>query len=560
MRSDVRKSLQRRGCWGALLAAPALCLLFAHAAFGQGVRIRGTNTNYAPGDWITYPVLRYVNAAAVGDQYVYFGTTGGVARFDRFRSQWDYPWTVSNGLADDNILCVAYDFVTGLLWCATSTSVAYLEPGSQVWTNFFYDEMGCAANDKVVSIGLARRLVWLQTESGQLFVGDPSGFAPIAEDPPEDIVWFGQRSPRQKLPHLFAETGLFYDARGLLQDVNLRQFPITCWVSDPWQLLWIGSWGLGAGRGDLKSYRLTMLPIGLCQRDARVVARRGQEFWIGGGDDDQMPGVTMWDGGGSWSYFEPRLVTGFRSARVNAIALYDREVWLGTDQGLVWFDRARQLWKTFGKTELLPDERVNDVLVDSSYVWAATQRGVTRFVRATLRTDSLVAQLVQWPALAEVPVYDLERTHNLIWMGTEYGVYVYDCAGDSGGFYNAPEGPVNRTVTAVSTCGQEVWFGTVETVEAFDMGTRTWARPPARLVHTGARVNRIAADTSAVWATTDKGVLKYDRKRKRWRLFTIEDGLPSNEVFSVCLDGDFVWFGTRKGLTRFYWNSPSRID
>ncbi|MGQ9561584.1 MAG: ligand-binding sensor domain-containing protein [Candidatus Oleimicrobiaceae bacterium] len=560
MESRPQKCAQERLGGAALLVAGALSLLFAQTVTAQAPRIRGTNASYAPGDWITYPVLRYVQAAALGDQHVYFGTTGGVARFDRFRNRWDYPLTVSNGLADDNILCVAYDVSTGLLWCATSVSVAYLEPSSQVWTNFFYDEVGCPSADRVVSIGFARRQVWLETQENHLLVGDPSGFAPAAEDPPEEVVWFGARAPRPKLPHLFAEVGLFYDARGLLQDVNLRQFPITCWVDDPWQVLWIGSWGLGAGRGDLKSYRLTMLPIGLCQRDARVVARQGKEFWIGGGDEDQMPGVTLWDGADSWSYFEPRLLMGFRSARVNSIAPCPQEVWLGTDQGLVWFDRARQLWKTFGKTELLPDERVNDVLVDSLYVWAATRRGVTRYLRSSLRTDSLVAQLVQWPALGDVAVYDLARTQNLIWMGTEYGIYVYDCAGDSGGFYSAPEGPLSRPVTAVASCGQEVWFGTPETVEGFDMRSRSWFRPPARLLQTGGRVNRIAADTSAVWATTDNGVLKYDRKRKRWRLFTVEDGLPSNEVFSVCLDGDYVWFGTRRGLTRFYWNSPYRID
>ncbi|MDZ7271001.1 MAG: hypothetical protein ONB17_05245 [candidate division KSB1 bacterium] len=550
----------RAGLIGAAPLIGIVGLACASLAQAQELRIRGTNTRYAPGDWVTYSVLRYVNAAAVGDQYVYFATSGGVARYDRYRNRWDYPWTLSNGLADNNVRCVAYDFSTGLLWCATGVSVSYFHPAAQVWTNLFYDEMGLESGDMVQSIGFAQRQVWLETGRGQFFAGDPSGFSLVGADPPEDVVWFGQRAPRPRLPHLFAETGLFYDSRGVLQDANLRQFPLTCWVDDPWQVLWLGSWGLGVGRADLKSYRLTMLPFGLCQRDARVIAKQGREMWIGGFEEDVFPGVTAWDGADSWVYYEPRLFTGFSNASVRAIALDGREVWLGTTHGLVWFDRSRNLWKTFGKAHLLPDEQVNDVLVDSLYVWAATARGVTRLVRATLRTDSLVAELVQWPALGDVHIYDLERTHNLVWMGTEYGIYVYDCARDSGGFYNAPEGPVNRAVTAVTSCGQELWFGTTETIEAFDMGSRTWYRPPARLVGTGAPVNRMTADTSAVWAATDKGVLQYDRKRKRWRLFTVEDGLPTNVVFSLCLDGDYIWFGTPSGLTRFYWKSPYRID
>jgi ligand-binding sensor domain-containing protein len=67
-------------------------------------------------------------------------------------------------------------------------------------------------------------------------------------------------------------------------------------------------------------------------------------------------------------------------------------------------------------------------------------------------------------------------------------------------------------------------------------------------------------DDSAAWLGTDDGVLKFDKRRSRWRRFTVEDGLPDNVVHYILLDGDFIWFGTPEGLTRFYWNSPYRID
>ena len=70
----------------------------------------------------------------------------------------------------------------------------------------------------------------------------------------------------------------------------------------------------------------------------------------------------------------------------------------------------------------------------------------------------------------------------------------------------------------------------------------------------------MVVDDSAAWAATDHGVLKYDKSRNLWRQFTVEDGLPSDFVNWILLDGDYIWLGTHEGLTRFYWNTPYRID
>ena len=43
-------------------------------------------------------------------------------------------------------------------------------------------------------------------------------------------------------------------------------------------------------------------------------------------------------------------------------------------------------------------------------------------------------------------------------------------------------------------------------------------------------------------------------------LFTTQDGLPSNEIYELLLDGDYLWIGSDRGLTRFLWNDPDRID
>ena len=59
---------------------------------------------------------------------------------------------------------------------------------------------------------------------------------------------------------------------------------------------------------------------------------------------------------------------------------------------------------------------------------------------------------------------------------------------------------------------------------------------------------------------TEDGVYKYDLHGQRWRHFGVRDGLVGSRVYDILLDGDYVWFGTNRGLTRFYWNNPYRAD
>jgi ligand-binding sensor domain-containing protein len=46
------------------------------------------------------------------------------------------------------------------------------------------------------------------------------------------------------------------------------------------------------------------------------------------------------------------------------------------------------------------------------------------------------------------------------------------------------------------------------------------------------------------------------KKRTRTYRLTTDDGLASNYVLSLRFDGDYLWIGTEKGLTRFFWNDP----
>jgi len=547
----------------------AVMLLIGQGADAQERR-RGSNPRYAPGDWISYSTTRYVTSIAIGNPYVYFGTGGGITRYNYFSNAWDYPWTTSNGLADNAVTAVAFDVSTGYLWCATRSGVSYLDPASERWKNLFADEVGIPPFDEVTSIGVSADELWLETRSGRLFRGDKysGNFFAYVPNPGEpgfnsQTQWFGERAPKsENLPRFFMKSGYLFDPRGEIQDFRLRRYQVTVAAPDPWGRVWLGTWGLGAARGDLRTLRLDLLSMGLAQRDVRAIAVKGNEMWLGGVSGIGVEsGITLWNRRrDEWTYYEAPFVSGLTNDQVTSMAIDGDFIWFGTLQGLMLYDRKEDRWRVFSVFQRLLDDQINDVAVDDQSLWVATRLGLNRILKGSIGTDSLQVQRIDFENVGNVEVYHLALQENLLWAATAYGLYIYDTAKDTGGFLAGSEGPVDKTVTAVCGFRNELWVGTIDGIEVYDTARKKWLGVPMRRLYTATPIYCLAADEKAVWAGTDNGVLKYDRERAFWRFFTTEDGLIDNHVRAISIEGDYIWFGTAGGLTRFYWNAPQRVD
>jgi len=543
------------------------------SAQGQSVRIRESNAHYESGDWQSYSVARTVTSIALGHQYVYFGTlNSGIARLDQYRQTWEFPWTISNGLANNTVWVVAFDFDTGLLWCATRRTISYYSPTSRRWQNFFTDEIGIPVSDRVESIGVGKNRIVFKTRNNRLYetnkfggvilalhrgAGDAGGGAPVR--------WYGKEARRKKpFPQFFMSNGYIFDPSGIIEGPNFRRAQVLSSLEDEWGNLWIGTAGLGAGRGDIQSLQLTMLPFGLANRSVRALCFLEDVLWMGGlGTSRENRGITAWDlSRDQWQTFEQRNITELYTNEINGITSNGRQVLFATNFGLTQYSPDKDRWRTFDRFDGLSDNRIFDTVVDDSSIWVATASGIDRIWKHSMlrKKDSLKVDHVIAGDLTVVNVYDLELMDNLLWAGTDNGIYVYNMNTDRGGFADEIGGPTSRVITSVSRFGDELWFGSLRGVDVYNAKQKEWLGVPAARTFPNTPINRIVAAEEAVWAATNNGVMKFDRRSKSWRRFTVEDGLLSNRVYAILLDGDYVWFGTDRGLTRFYWNSPHRID
>jgi ligand-binding sensor domain-containing protein len=532
-------------------------LLIFNRALSQEIAER--TIHYRPGDWISFPVTRFVTSIALGYQYTYFGTVAGISRYEFFREEWDYPFTVSDGLENGNIRLVAFDFNTSYLWCVTESGVSFRIPGAEEWRNIFYFDLGVGS---VSSLGTGREHIWLYGD-GNFLKGDPTtGFfqsATSQEESQDDVQWTGRldRNRINSLPDLFVEGSYLFFPEGYIQDINLRQYNITGSLQDKFDNLWLATWGLGCGVADMKSFFMKMLPSGPYSPDISAMAWDEGGMWMGGQHGPEVPGgITWWDmERGDWIYFESRLLSSLRSDEITSIVSDTNFVWFGTLEGLAQYDKNSDTWRTFSTYDNLWHDHVTSVVLGEGCVWVGTVYGINR-----ISLPDMIVEQVRDTRMIHRYIYQLEADNADVWAGTDIGIYRY--SGEKGVWEYCKGSPdiIARSVTAVSACGQEVWFGTDDGVEVYDKVTDEWKGFPVMHYPTQGPIFNILAVESAVWVGTDHGVLKYLREEEYWRRFTEEDGLIDNSVKWILQDGDYIWFGTGRGLTRFYWDAPYRAD
>jgi ligand-binding sensor domain-containing protein len=113
---------------------------------------------------------------------------------------------------------------------------------------------------------------------------------------------------------------------------------------------------------------------------------------------------------------------------------------------------------------------------------------------------------------------------------------------------------------AVERWKNYLWLGSNDGLVKLDL--ETGETTPFRSVTSNRDYRALAVNDTIAVMTSSRGMSMLFHKNKKpfEREFTTDDGLPSSNVFELKIDGDFVWIGTDRGLTRFWWNNPSRVD
>ncbi len=281
---------------------------------------------------------------------------------------------------------------------------------------------------------------------------------------------------------------------------------------------------------------------------------------------------------------------GLPSDVINTVAIKDNSIWIGTTSGLAQIDKSvvtphvpiRQ-----GSTSR--SARPDSIGEDSD---AIGTRGISR---PTFHNN----------------VRAISVNQSIIWIGGPSGLAKYDSTTDLWTHYtreNTNGGLISDNVKVISEGSGQLWVGTIAGVSCLDKKTGSWSRHVAamttevlhsnwvsKLAEDGdglwfgnwkdstegaivrynrqtdtfrffskedlpltsieipiTRIHALTVAENEVWVGTNGGLLRYDKATDTWRHYTVADGLPNHEVWSMALDTQHLWTAHIGGVVSRY--------
>jgi ligand-binding sensor domain-containing protein len=481
-----------------------LCLLI----IGGGSISRA---QWAPDEVITYASFDQVVAVSSSMTHAVFATNRGVIRYDKMMQRWEQPLTGSVGYPQ--------------------------EPIERVWVDR-YDQTLVIATD----LGLYEYDDFL----GRWYMINE---LPVMESDVEHL---------RDLDVLLPEFDANYMGGGLFRDYFGRSFSTTDIVDDGSGNLWIGTWGYGPAKADRASGLMALLPYGLIQSRVDCIAVDDTVLWVGGiRTVDFRTGLTAFNPEAN-SFF--RLETGISpdlpSEDIYCLEADSTALYAGTPYGLYTIDKTN--YRARGPIDQRKGLAGDFVLAleraDRS-LYVGTDNGLSR---VDLENDSLYR--VRHETLGLHVIYDLEAVDNTIWIASSAGAFRYTPETDRLQQYQDPDQVLRGSVLNVEPDGDYLWLASDVGVVELDLKTgrnRSFHEP------SDLRDGRpMAANGQIVALAADLGLtmIVHDLEKTRSVRISTADGLPSDNILALEMDGDYLWIGTDEGLTRFLWNHPRWVD
>ena len=224
------------------------------------------------------------------------------------------------------------------------------------------------------------------------------------------------------------------------------------------------------------------------------------------------------------------------------------DTWLGSRDNLYRFDHRQQhfelMVKNVGDVSKMLELPNGDILLMQG------GQGFKRYVKATGSVADFVGENGQ------VLNVDIPTFQSMAW--AEDGSLLAGRFGPGGLFRLKPNSNeferllAEGTVNDVLSVDDKIIVGIRDQgLAIYDVNSKQWQElvPADRAI---ASVWQLAKDDQGVvWiATANAGLAKLDLTNNSFSFIDMDDGLASNDVRAMVLDGNVMWLGTTKGLSR----------
>ncbi len=460
---------------------------------------------------VTYADFSHIRDIAVSMNYIYFATSEGIIIYDKISEEWISPLSGTPNIDYRNIFKIYVDQFDRSLFARTEiNSYEY----DMTFANWSY----------------------------------------VNEIPQIDKTYYDVSLP----PILYVEPNYFYSGNGYIQDDSGFEYPIIQMVREDSGVRWISVWGLGAakvGHSDL----IEFLPYGLIQNRVNTILYSDGTLIVGGDNvGSSRTGLTFFDiEQNSFSYKESGLTFEFPDEDIRAIEEDDKFYYLATLGGLAALDK-----ETLEVTQIITERNglISDQLLYLKKVKDKLYIG-SLYGLQVLNENSDSLKLIYSNQFQNQSIYDFALTDSTLWIASEVGAYQLHLGSLELKKFRDPFQIASGRVYNIERYEENLFIASSSGMVRLNL--KTGKTTSFRSDSHGTNHRALAVNDDVAFISTDFGFEMFYLTESGFsnsREFTTSDGIPSQFVFDLLLDGDYLWVGTDRGLSQFLWNDPDRID
>jgi len=518
------------------------------------------DSRFRPFDWVLYHGSGIINSISEGYNYIYVGTeNGGLKRFNTFSLNFDEPITMAQGLKSNAIKAVHFDKETGYLWTATPNFLNYSFSRDGNWFSIRLESLGLSRYEEIKKIGSSVGYVWLELNSSYVKLNHTNGSLISTYSKPDEIAitwssgleFLDNNIKKTLLEFSFSDGWLFLD--NSLIDKLGRKFDITTYYFARHGNIFLGLEDGTFFYGTDVMQNLSPINPDINNYDISALGNFEDELFLGSIDYINSKSITKID---TWSEnkisFDFEETINMTPTPVYSINASKNELWVGGEDLLLFYDRMKDFWRTFGLETGMPTGKVLDINIDSAHVWIASSGGLSRISRKDKKIDPVGFEYL----FSGMPVYQVKNQKDFLWIGAWSGVYLYSKLSPQ--LRNGAEfgqryfdQKITR-VTAIKEYNDFVYIVGDLGIVKYDSNLLVWDLIFNAAIYDNKSVYDIEVNRSNIFIATSDGIIKINEKTG----FVMEFNFPFLEqVNDIIIIDNYLWAGTNSGLVKFKWKT-----
>jgi ligand-binding sensor domain-containing protein/signal transduction histidine kinase len=489
------------------------------------------------------------------DGKVWISSSKGLARFSPKTKEFSYfKFLDEGGFVGDVNISALYRDKKGIVWAGTTSGLFSYNPASG---NFEESRFVTGENGKFTFKNICIRSI-LEDSNGNFIIGtEGRGMFVLPSSMKNPLTIQNYTSENSEIGHNIVQSLLI----------------------DHSQNLWIGTLQ-GISKTDLKKKKFNLYRRSNSPNSVDLLGNVIASLFK---DDDGTLWVGNWGQGlnlvnrssGKVEHFSTQMTGNHKLPNDFVHSIYQdsgNNIWLGTRNGLLVYDKQHNQFLTWNKYFNKPDfpsfdhVRIYMMLQDrNSNYWIGTQNGLFKINLEKFKVDVFQKESDMPHRLsANLVYYLLEDSDGLIWIATVGGLDVYNPSTKKIRHYVKKKNGLSDDFV-ISLCEDKkgrIWIGTDTYVNVYYKKDSTFTYYSQKEGLPNNRIFEIVKDRNDdLWIATGKGLSKFSERNSRFQTFTLEDGLQSLEfnlrAAYACKDGEML-LGGMNGFNSFYPDSISK--